>query len=240
MSARIDPRAGKVLDPASRLDVGRLLRAYYDGRPDPKAPAERVTFGTSGHRGSAFNNAFNEAHILAIAQAICLDRKARGVDGPLFVGIDTHALSQPAFATALEVFAANGVTTMIDAAGGFTPTPVISHAILSYNRNRNRNRGLADGVVITPSHNPPGDGGFKYNPPHGGPADGDTTGAIERLANEFLAAGLAGIRRISYERALASAEVRRFDFTTPYVADLPSVLDMAAMVLSVQRQLVST
>ena len=230
MSAAIDPRAGKLVDPASLLDVGRLLRAYYEGRPDPKAPAERVTFGTSGHRGSAFNNAFNEAHILAIAQAICIDRKARGVDGPLFVGIDTHALSQPAFATALEVFAANGVTTMIDAAGGFTPTPVISHAILSYNRNRSH--GLADGVVITPSHSPPADGGFKYNPPHGGPANAATTGAIERLANEFLVAGLAGIRRIPVERARASAEVHGFDFTSPYVADLPSVLDMAAIAAS--------
>ena len=230
MSAQIDPRAGKVLDPASLLDVGRLLRAYYDGRPDPTAPAERVTFGTSGHRGSAFNNAFNEAHILAIAQAICLDRKARGVDGPLFMGIDTHALSQPAFATALEVFAANGVTTMIDAGGGFTPTPVISHAILGYNRNRTR--GLADGVVLTPSHNPPADGGFKYNPPHGGPADAATTGAIERLANEFLVAGLAGIRRIPFARARGSAEVCGFDFVSPYVADLPSVLDMAAIAAS--------
>ncbi len=230
MSAPIDPRAGKLVDPASLLDVGRLLRAYYDGRPDPTAPAQRVTFGTSGHRGSAFNNAFNEAHILAIAQAICLDRKARGVDGPLFMGIDTHALSQPAFATALEVFAANGVTTMVDAAGGFTPTPVISHAILSYNRNRSH--GLADGVVITPSHNPPADGGFKYNPPHGGPADAATTGVIERLANEFLMAGLAGIRRIPFERARALAEVRGFDFISPYILDLPSVLDMAAIAAS--------
>jgi phosphoglucomutase len=227
MSSGIDPRAGKLLDPAALLDVGRLLSAYYDGRPDPTAPAEQVTFGTSGHRGSAFNNGFNEAHILAIAQAICLDRAARGVDGPLFVGIDTHALSQPAFATALEVFAANGVTTMIDAAGGFTPTPVISHAILGYNRNRSH--GLADGVVITPSHNPPAEGGFKYNPPHGGPADSATTGAIERLANEFLVAGVAGIRRMPFERARVSAEVRRFDYISPYVADLPSVLDMAAI-----------
>ena len=230
MSAQIDPRAGKLVDPASLLDVGRLLRAYYDGRPDPTKPAERVAFGTSGHRGSAFNNAFNEAHILAISQAICSDRKARGVDGPLFMGIDTHALSQPAFRTALEVFAANGVITMIDAEGGFTPTPVISHAILSYNRNRSH--GLADGVVITPSHNPPADGGFKYNPPHGGPADGATTGAIERLANEFLLAGLSGIRRVPFERARASAEVHGVDFTSPYVADLASVLDMAAIAAS--------
>lgn len=230
MPPDVDPRAGKLVDPASLVDVTRLLRAYYDGRPDPAVPGERVTFGTSGHRGSAFNNAFNEAHILAITQAICIDRKVRGVDGPLFMGIDTHALSKPAFATALEVFAANGVTTMIDAAGRFTPTPVISHAILSYNRNRSR--GLADGVVITPSHNPPADGGFKYNPPHGGPADPDTTGAIERLANAFLVAGLAGIRRIPFERARVSAEVGGFDFISPYIADLPSVLDMAAIAAS--------
>ncbi|WP_309604375.1 phosphoglucomutase (alpha-D-glucose-1,6-bisphosphate-dependent) [Phenylobacterium sp.] len=230
MSSDVDPRAGKLVEPASLLDVGRLLRAYHEGRPDPTVATQRVTFGTSGHRGSAFNNAFNEAHILAITQAICIDRKARGVDGPLFMGIDTHALSQPAFVTALEVFAANGVTTMIDAAGGYTPTPVISHAILSYNRDRSQ--GLADGVVITPSHNPPADGGFKYNPPHGGPADAVTTGAIERLANDFLAAGLVGIRRIPFARARVSAEVRRFDFTSPYVADLPSVLDMAAIAAS--------
>ena len=230
MSGDVDPRAGKTLDPAALLDVGQLVRAYYSGRPDPTEPAQRVSFGTSGHRGSAFNNAFNEAHILAIAQAICLDRTARGVDGPLFIGIDTHALSAPAFATALEVFVANGVTTMIDAHGGYTPTPVISHAILSYNRNRTR--GLADGVVITPSHNPPADGGFKYNPPHGGAADAETTGAIERIANELLKAGLAGIRRIPYERARASAEVRLYDYASPYIADLENILDMAAIAAS--------
>ena len=230
MSSDVDPGAGKPVDPKALLDVGQLVRAYYTGCPDPAQPAQRVSFGTSGHRGSAFTTAFNEAHILAIAQAICLDRTARGVDGPLFIGIDTHALSAPAFATALEVFVANGVTTMIDAHDSYTPTPVISHAILSYNRNRTH--GLADGVVITPSHNPPADGGFKYNPPHGGPADAETTGSIERIANEFLKAGLAGIRRIPYERARASAEVRLYDYTSPYVADLENALDMAAIAAS--------
>lgn len=225
-----DPRAGKPVDPASLLDVGKLLRAYYVGRPDPVQPAQRVTFGTSGHRGSAFNNAFNEAHILAIAQAICLDRAARGVDGPLFIGIDTHALSAPAFATAVEVFIGNGVTTMIDARDGYTPTPVISHAILSHNRTRTR--GLADGVVITPSHNPPADGGIKYNQPHGGPADATTAGAIERIANALLAGGLVDVRRIPIERARASAELRRYDYTSPYIADLENVLNMAAIATS--------
>ena len=230
MSGDVDPRAGKTLDPTALLDVGQLVRAYYSGRPDPTEPAQRVSFGTSGHRGSAFTIAFNEAHILAIAQAICLDRTARGVDGPLFIGIDTHALSAPAFATALEVFVANGVTTMIDAHDGYTPTPVISHAILRYNLNRTH--GLADGVVITPSHNPPADGGFKYNPPHGGAADAETTGAIERIANELLKAGLAGIRRIPYERARASTEVRLYDYASPYIADLENILDMAAIAAS--------
>ena len=227
MSGDVDPRAGKPLEATALLDVGQLLQAYYDGHPDPAEPSQRVTFGTSGHRGSAFNNAFNEAHILAITQAICLDRTARGIDGPLFIGVDTHALSRPAFKTALEVFAANGVTTMVDAEDGYTPTPVISHAILGYNRNRTR--GLADGVVITPSHNPPADGGFKYNAPHGGPADSAITDAIERIANEFLKAGLMGVRRLPYERARTSAEVRLYDYTSPYVADLENVLDMAAI-----------
>ena len=227
MSGDVDPRAGKPLAAGALLDVGQLLQAYYNGLPDPAEPSQRVMFGTSGHRGSAFNNAFNEAHILAIAQAICLDRTARGIDGPLFIGIDTHALSRPAFNTALEVFAANGVTTMVDANDGYTPTPVISHAILGYNRNRTQ--GLADGVVITPSHNPPADGGFKYNAPHGGPADSVTTDAIERTANEFLKAGLMGVRRIPYERARTSAEIRPHDYTSPYVADLGNALDMAAI-----------
>jgi len=230
MPGDIDPRAGKPIDTASLLDVGGLLRAYYSGRPDPAQPAERVRFGTSGHRGSAFNNAFNEAHILAIVQAICLDRKVRGVDGPLFIGIDTHALSAPAFSTAIEVLIGNGVTTMIDADDGFTPTPVISHAILGYNRTRTR--GLADGIVITPSHNPPADGGLKYNPPHGGPADASTADGIERIANEILADGLAGVRRVPIERARGSPALRRYDYVSPYVADLENVLDMAAIAAS--------
>lgn len=230
MLAGVDSRAGKPVDPRSLLNVDQLLRAYYAGRPDPAQLAQRVTFGTSGHRGSALNNAFNEAHILAIAQAICLDREARGVDGPLFIGIDTHALSSPAFATAIEVFIGNGVTTMIDARDGYTPTPVISHAILAYNRTRTR--GLADGIVITPSHNPPADGGIKYNPPHGGPAEATTAGAIERIANALLAGGLADVRRIPIERARASAELRRYDYTSPYIADLENVLDMAAIAAS--------
>ena len=212
------------------MDVSKLLRAYYDGRPDPTNPAQRVAFGTSGHRGSAFNNTFNEAHILAIAQATCLYRKSQGVDGPLFIGIDTHAVSAPALRTALEVFVGNDVITMVDARGGYTPTPAVSHAILNYNRGRTG--GLADGVIITPSHNPPADGGIKYNPPHGGPASATTTGAIERIANEFLKAGLAGVLRIPYERARVSAEVRPHDYTSPYVADLASVLDMAAIAAS--------
>ena len=169
------------------VNVPRLVTAYFTGKPDPAIPSQRVAFGTSGHRGSAFDNAFNEAHILAISQAICQHRSRNGITGPLFIGIDTHALSEPALASALEVFAANGVETMIDARDGYTPTPVISHAILTYNKGRTS--GLADGVVITPSHNPPEDGGFKYNPPNGGPADTDVTTWIERTANALLESG---------------------------------------------------
>src|SRR3954469_21313762 len=178
-------------------NIPRLVTAYFAGQPDPAVAAQRVAFGTSGHRGSALNNAFNEAHILAISQALCEHRQRNGIDGPLFVGIDTHALAEPAFCSALEVFCANGVEVMIDAHGGYTPTPVISHAILTYNRGRAR--GLADGVVITPSHNPPEDGGFKYNPPHGGPADTDVTGWVEKTANAMLADGLTQLRRMPYE-----------------------------------------
>src|SRR6058998_2385738 len=177
-------------------NIPRLVTAYFAGKPDPSLQAQRVAFGTSGHRGSAFNNAFNEAHILAISQAVCDHRNSRGITGPLFVGIDTHALAEPALASALEVFAANGVTVMIDANDGYTPTPVISHAILTYNKGRER--GHADGVVITPSHNPPEDGGFKYNPPNGGPADTDITSAIERAANTLLANDLDGVKRMPY------------------------------------------
>src|ERR1700761_9090211 len=200
MGEQVSKLAGKPVDPKSLVNVPRLMTAYFTGKPDPSVPAQRVAFGTSGHRGSAFDNAFNEDHILAISQAIVQHRRAAGIDGPLFIGIDSHALSTAALASALEVFAANDVEVMIDEAGGYTPTPVISHAILTYNRNRSS--GLADGVVITPSHNPPEDGGFKYNGPNGGPADTAVTGAIERHANELLAAGLAGVRRIPYGRAL--------------------------------------
>src|SRR6195952_4595628 len=208
-------------------NVPRLVTAYFSGRPDPAVPAQRVAFGTSGHRGSAFNNAFNEAHILAISQALCDHRRAGGIDGPLFVGIDTHALAEPALASALEVFAANGVEVMIDEHDGYTPTPVVSRAILAYNKGREN--GFADGVVMTPSHNPPEDGGFKYNPPNGGPADTDITSAIERAANGFLEDGLRGIKRIPYDRARKSASVHRHDYVGPYVADLANVLDMGAI-----------
>jgi len=227
MPTNADPRAGTLLPASALVDPVALVRAYHDGRPDVARPAERVSFGTSGHRGSALGNSFNEAHILAITQAICIDRRARGIDGPLFIGIDTHALSAPAQRTVIEVLIANGVTTMIDAADGFTPTPVISHAILWYNRRRTY--GLADGIVITPSHNPPADGGLKYNPPHGGPADAATTGSIERIANDLLAGGLAGVERTPFERACVAAELHRHDYVTAYVADLDSVLDMAAI-----------
>jgi phosphoglucomutase len=227
VAAKINPLAGKIVDPSMLVNVPRLVTAYFAGKPDPKVAAQRVAFGTSGHRGSAFNNAFNEAHILAISQALCDHRHALGITGPLFAGIDTHALAEPALASALEVFAANGVEVMVDAHSGYTPTPVISHAILTYNKGRSN--GLADGVVITPSHNPPEDGGFKYNPPNGGPADTDITAAIERAANGFLEAGLQGVKRIPYDRALKSAGVHRYDYIGPYVADLADVVDMAAI-----------
>src|ERR1700689_1487407 len=209
------------------VNVPRLVTAYFAEKPDPAVASQRVAFGTSGHRGSAFNHAFNENHILAISQAVCDHRKAAGIDGPLFVGIDTHALAEPALASALEVFAANGVEVMIDDRDGYTPTPVISRAILTHNKGRER--GLADGVVITPSHNPPEDGGFKYNPPNGGPADTDITAAIERAANGFLEDGLKGVRRIPYDHARKSACVHRHDYIGPYVADLVNVVDMEAI-----------
>src|SRR5450432_784843 len=208
-------------------NIPRLVTAYFAGKPDPKVPAQRVAFGTSGHRGSALNNAFNEAHILAISQALCEHRQRSGIAGPLFIGIDTHALAEPALASALEVFAANGVNVMIDAQDGYTPTPVISHAILTYNKGRED--GLADGVVITPSHNPPEDGGFKYNPPNGGPADADITSEVERAANALIEGGLKGVKRIPYDRARKSACVHAYDFVTPYVADLANVLDLEAI-----------
>ena len=227
MAANIDPRAGQIADPHHLIDVSRLVTAYFAAKPDPAEPSQRVAFGTSGHRGSAFDTAFNENHILATSQAICDYRRAKGIDGPLFVGADTHALSAPALVSALEVFAANDVTVVIDEKNGYTPTPVVSHAILAYNRGRTAH--LADGVVITPSHNPPQDGGFKYNPPNGGPADGDVTAVIEKNANAMLAAGMAGVKRVTLARALASDFVKRRDYITPYVNDLASVLDMDAI-----------
>src|ERR1700676_4645016 len=227
MAAEVSPLAGKPAPASMLVSVPRLVTAYFAGQPDPAVPSQRVAFGTSGHRGSAFNDAFNEAHILAISQAICEHRHGAGITGPLFMGIDTHALSIPTLASALEVFAANGVTTMIDEHDGYTPTPVISHAILTYNKGRET--GVADGVVITPSHNPPEDGGFKYNPPNGGPADTDITSGIERAANGFLEDGLRGVKRVPYDRALKSASVHRYDFIGPYVADLANVLDLEAI-----------
>ena len=202
MAGQVSPLAGKTIEPSMLVNVPRLVTAYFTGKPDPTVPSQRVAFGTSGHRGSAFDNAFNEAHILAISQAICRYRSRSRITGPLFVGIDTHALSEPALASALEVFAANDVNVMIDERDGYTPTPVVSHAILTYNKNRTS--GLADGIVITPSHNPPEDGGFKYNPPNGGPADTNVTTWIERTANTLLEKDLKGLRRISYNRARKS------------------------------------
>jgi len=227
MSAKIHPLAGKIVPPSMLANIQRLVTAYFAQQPDPKIAAQRVAFGTSGHRGSALNNAFNEAHIVAISQALCDYRREKDLSGPLFVGIDTHALAEPALASALEVFAANGIDVMIDHRDGYTPTPAVSHAILTYNKAHGG--GLADGVVITPSHNPPEDGGFKYNPPNGGPADTDITGAIERAANRYLENGLKGIKRIPYQRARKSACVHRHDYVTPYVADLANVLDMEAI-----------
>jgi phosphoglucomutase len=219
--------AGKPAPPSLLADIPRLVSAYYTNRPDAADPAQRIAFGTSGHRGSSLANSFNEAHILAICRAICEQRKARRISGPLFIGMDTHALSEAAFNTAVEVFAAHGVVTMIQQGRRSTPTPVISHAILTYNRGRKS--GWADGVVITPSHNPPEDGGFKYNPPEGGPADPATTRAIETRANALLASGTQRIRRLPLERALASDSVRAYDYVTPYVADLENVIDMEAI-----------
>jgi phosphoglucomutase len=223
----IHPLAGKTVPPSMLANIPRLVTAYFANHPDPKVATQRVAFGTSGHRGSALNNSFNEDHIVAISQAVCDYRRENNLSGPLFVGIDTHALAEPALASALEVFAANGIEVMIDADDGYTPTPAISHAILTYNRGRSQ--GLADGVVITPSHNPPEDGGFKYNPPNGGPADTDVTSVIERAANSYLEAGLNGVRRIGYERARKASCVHRHDYITPYVADLANVLDMEAI-----------
>lgn len=220
-------RAGQPAQSADLVDVARLVTAYYALHPDPAEPAQRVAFGTSGHRGSAFAAAFNEDHIAATTQAICDYRARQGTDGPLFLGADTHALSEPARVTALEVLAANGATVLIDSQDGYTPTPAVSHAILTYNRGRAEH--LADGIVVTPSHNPPADGGFKYNPPNGGPAASDATSWIQDRANALIEAGLGEVRRIPYARALAADTTRRYDFLTAYVDDLPSVLDLDAV-----------
>jgi phosphoglucomutase len=219
----VDPHAGELPDPSSLIDVDALVAAYHDERPDPSEATERVSFGTSGHRGTSTARTFNEAHVLAIAEAVCRHRAAEGIDGPLFLGRDTHALSEPATRTIVEVLGAHGVDVVLDADDGATPTPVISHAILTHNRGGGR--GTADGIVVTPSHNPPGDGGFKYNPPHGGPADTDVTGGIEEAANALLEAGLDGVERVAYDKA----EVRRRDYVTAYVDDLGAVIDLDAI-----------
>ena len=221
------PLAGKPAQPALLVNVPRLVTAYYSDTPDPAQAAQRVAFGTSGHRGCAFDASFNEWHVLAISQAVCDYRRQQGIDGPLFLGIDTHALSEPARVSALEVLAANGVEVMLDARDDYTPTPVISHAILTYNRGRAK--GLADGIVITPSHNPPDSGGYKYNPPNGGPAGSDVTGRIEAMANAYLKDGLRGVKRMPFQQALRAATTHRHDFVNAYVADLDSVLDMDAI-----------
>jgi phosphoglucomutase len=226
-SARVSPLAGKPAPKSLLVDVPKLLAAYVDLRPDPSVPAQRVAFGTSGHRGGSFERSFNEWHVLTISQAICEYRKAKGIDGPLFLGIDTHALSVPACASALEVLAANGVDVMLAEHDEYTPTPAVSHAILTYNRGRAG--GIADGIVITPSHNPPDNGGFKYNPPNGGPADTGVTGWVEARANELLKNGLQGVQRIPYEKALLSSTTHRHDFLDAYVSDLCNVLDMDAI-----------
>ncbi|MEO6865086.1 MAG: phosphoglucomutase (alpha-D-glucose-1,6-bisphosphate-dependent) [Gemmatimonadaceae bacterium] len=223
----ISPLAGKPAPQSILVNVPRLMTAYYSRTPDPKVPSQRVVFGTSGHRGSAFDCAFNEDHILAITQAICSYRKQHGIDGPLFLGIDTHALSESAFASALEVLAANSVNVMIDDRDGYTPTPVVSHAILTYNHGRTT--GLADGIVVTPSHNPPDDGGFKYNPTNGGPADTQITGWIENRANQLLSDGLKGVLRIPFERATRAATTHKHDYMDSYIGDLGAVIDFDAI-----------
>lgn len=220
----VNPHAGRPAEPEMLVNVPKLVTAYYTEVPDPSVPAQRVMFGTSGHRGSAFDKAFNEWHILAITQAICLYRTQQKIDGPLFLGMDTHALSMPALATALEVLAANGVEVMIAEKDEYTPTPVISYAIVTHNRGRKS--GLADGIVITPSHNPPHDGGLKYNPPNGGPASTNITDWIEAKANEFLENGLLNVKRISFEKALHSSMTHRYDYLNTYISNLGNVIDM--------------
>ena len=222
-TAKVNPLAGKPAPASLLTNIPKLLTDYFTLRPDGTVPAQQVAFGTSGHRGSAFDRAFNEWHVLAISQAICEYRKSKGIDGPLFLGIDTHAVSPAASASALEVLAANGVEVMIAQNDEYTPTPALSHAIIVYNRGRNS--GLADGIVVTPSHNPPRDGGFKYNPPNGGPADTDVTGWIQNRANDLLKAGLEGVKRIPYDQALKASTTHRYDFLNTYVADLANIID---------------
>ncbi|KQW47899.1 phosphoglucomutase [Nocardioides sp. Root1257] len=220
-------RAGQPAQPSDLVDVAHLVTAYYTGVPDPEDPDQQVAFGTSGHRGSSLRTAFNETHILATTQAIVDYRREQGYDGPLFIGRDTHGLSEPAWATALEVLAANDVTVLVDADDRYTPTPAVSHAIIRANGGRTSGSGLADGIVVTPSHNPPSDGGFKYNPPHGGPADSDATSVIAARANELIGRGLAGVQRVPFARARAAASA--YDFLGTYVDDLPHVVDLAAI-----------
>ncbi|HET9081960.1 MAG TPA: phosphoglucomutase, partial [Trebonia sp.] len=222
-----DPRAGQPAAPGDLVNVAKLVTAYYTVRPDPGDVAQRVSFGTSGHRGSAFSATFNEDHILATTQAICDYRAANGIDGPLYLGIDTHALAEPAQASALEVLAANGVRVLVDSRGGYTPTPAVSRAILTHNIAGHGVR--ADGIVVTPSHNPPRDGGFKYNPPDGGPAGTDITRVIQDRANDLLRDGLKGVRRVPYARALAADTTGTFDFLGSYVAALGDVVDLAVI-----------
>ncbi len=223
----VSPLAGHLPDPSTLIDVDRLVSAYHEDQPDPSVAGHRVSFGTSGHRGSSLARTFNEAHVLAITEAVCRYRDSQGIDGPLFLGRDTHALSEPAFRTILEVLAAHGVDVMVDAADGFTPTPVISHAILGHNRGGGAR--AADGIVVTPSHNPPEDGGFKYNPPHGGPAGTDITSWIEGEANGLLDAALEGVRRLPFEQAVEAPTVQRHDYVSAYVDDLPAVVDLDAI-----------
>ncbi|MBN8727526.1 MAG: alpha-D-glucose phosphate-specific phosphoglucomutase [Xanthomonadales bacterium] len=227
MSEHIDPRAGQPAQPSDLVDVGKLVDAYYATKPDPSIPAQRVAFGTSGHRGSSFEASFNEDHILAISQAVADYRSKERIDGPLYIGIDTHALSLPAFESALEVLAANGVELRIAKGGEFTPTPAISHAIL--NHNRGRDSGLADGIVVTPSHNPPDNGGFKYNPPNGGPAETTITGWIQQRANQILEGGLKDVRRIAFEEARRRDGTREHDFLEAYVGELAQMIDFDAI-----------
>jgi len=224
---RVHALAGKPAPRSLLANIPRLVTAYYANKPDVSDPTQRVAFGTSGHRGSSLKNSFNEYHVLAVSQALCDYRKSKKIDGPLFVGMDTHALSEPAFASALEVLAANGVNVMFQKGFRYTPTPVISHAILMYNRGRKK--GLADGVVITPSHNPPEDGGLKYNPPEGGPAAPETTGAIETKANRLIAQGLRGVKRIPFEKVFKKASTHEYDYVTPYVEDLAQVIDIGVI-----------